>query len=69
MAIETPCQTPDTVFSTHINENVVVCIVNLPFDLNLTEEGAQVLEANIHNMMELVFKPYFDNSLIEELEK
>jgi hypothetical protein len=33
--------------------------VELPMELDLTEEEAKLLESNIHNAMELVLAPYF----------
>lgn len=59
MAIETPCQTPGTTFHTAIDRRGSWTAVELPFDLNLSEDDAKVLEANIHNALELVFAPFF----------
>lgn len=59
MAIPTPCQTPGTIFHTAIDRRGSSTFVELPFDLELTEDAAKVLEANIHNALELVFAPYF----------
>lgn len=59
MAMETPCQTPGSQFHTYVHDNIVEITVNLPMDLNLTEEEAELLEANMHNAMELVLARYF----------
>lgn len=59
MAQKTRCQTPGTMFSTRINSNSVRVGLELPFELNLTEAQAELLEANIHNAMELVLAPFF----------
>lgn len=55
----TRCQTPGAVFHIAISERSVSAIVDLPCALDLTEEGAAILEANIHNAMELALAPYF----------
>lgn len=59
MAIATTCQTPAARFHTCINTRSVSVVVQLPFDLKLSEEAAKLLEANIHNAMELVLLPLF----------
>ena len=59
MAIPTKCQTDGAVFKTYIAEEAMICWVEMPFDLQLSEPEAEELEANIHNAMELVLKPYF----------
>ena len=59
MAIPTKCQTSGADFMISIGETTVICFVEIPFDLELSEEEAVELEANVHNAMELVLKPYF----------
>jgi len=59
MAIKTECQTPGAVFHTKINGRSIELKVDLPKDLLLTEKQAELLEANLHNAMELVLAPYF----------
>ncbi len=67
MATETKCQTSGAVFHLTIKGTEVGCTVTLPFPLNLSEEQAELLEANMYNMMELVLAPYFLNRpLIKE---
>jgi len=59
MAIATPCQTDGAIFATEIKARQIVVGVGLPFDLDLSEVQAEVLEANLHNALELVLAPYF----------
>lgn len=59
MAIKTVCQTPGTVFHTKIESKKISCEVDLPKPIKLTEKQAELLEANIHNAMELVLARYF----------
>ena len=59
MAIKTKCQTEGCIFVTEIKENSINVNIKIPFDLNITKKEAQVLEANIHNVMELVLSKYF----------
>lgn len=58
-AVKTECQTPDAQFNIEINDSKVSVEVELPMELDLTEDEAKLLEANIHNAMELVLAPYF----------
>jgi hypothetical protein len=59
MAIATPCQTSGAVFHTSVADNKVSVQIDIPFNLDLTEQEAALLEANIHNAMELVLAPHF----------
>lgn len=59
MATETSCQTDGVVYHTHISNNQILVNVELHKLLNLTKEQAEVLDANIHNALELVLAPYF----------
>ena len=59
MALATACQTPGAVFGTEISGRTVTFSVTLPFDLELTDEEAALLEANGHNMLELLLSPLF----------
>lgn len=61
MAIATPCQTSGAEFITEIDSDRVRVEVIVPFDLNLTEAEAEVLEINLHNALELVLAPHFKN--------
>ena len=54
MAIETPCQTPDATYSISINHSGIELRVNFGRELKLNESEAILLEANLHNAVELV---------------
>ncbi len=58
-AIKTVCQTSGAEFHTQIEGKQVSVTVDLPIELDITPEEAKVLEANMHNAMELVLAPYF----------
>lgn len=62
MAVETPCQTDGANFTTHITNRGLVVIVDFGRFIELNEEEATVLDANIHNALELVLAPYFKES-------
>lgn len=59
MAIHTQCQTPGALYETSIDIDGVAIGVVLPFKLELSDEEAALLEANLHNAIELVLVPYF----------
>lgn len=59
MAIETECQTPGAVFHTAVQPRHVSVSVDLPFAVDLPEDAAGQLKANLHNAVELVMAPYF----------
>lgn len=62
MAMQTPCQTPGADFSIHISADTIGVLVDLPFEFtNMSEDEAKILEANLHNAVELVLAPYFVN--------
>lgn len=62
MAQETKCQTPGAVYNTAIHDT---CGTTISIDVitakhfDLSEEEAELLEANIHNALELVLAPYY----------
>lgn len=58
-AMETPCQTPDVMFNIHIEEKKISIELDLPNELDLDEDSAKLLEANIHNALEMVLAQYF----------
>ena len=62
MALETECLTSGAFFLTEVNENSVSVKVDLPFTLNVTEEEAELIERLMHNQLELVLRPYFNES-------
>lgn len=59
MAMQTPCQTSGAIFHTEVSERRVSVSVDLPMALELDEAAAELLEANLHNAMELVLARYF----------
>jgi hypothetical protein len=59
MAVRTACQTPGTLFHTAISAREVSVTAELPGSLDLSEGEAVLLEANLHNAVELVLAPYF----------
>lgn len=61
MAIKTVCQTPGAIFHTKIKPKTIECKVDLPYPLDLTEEQAKLLEANLHNILEIALARYFKN--------
>jgi len=60
-AISTKCQTPNAEFKIEISDSKVLVEVGLPIKMDLTEAQAKLLELNIHNAMELVLAPFFNN--------
>ena len=58
-ALKTECQTPEANYNIEISKNSVAVEVELPIDLDLSEDEAKILEVNIHNMMEIVLSKYF----------
>lgn len=62
MAIKTDCQTDGALYYISISDKKVFINVDLPFELNLDEKEAETLDANLHNVVEIVLKPYFDRN-------
>jgi hypothetical protein len=63
MAQKTKCLTPGSQFHTSINKNQVSISVDLPFDIGeiLNDAEGELLENLLHNQVELVLSPYFNN--------
>ena len=61
MANGTKCLTSGAVFKTRISDKELGVTVVMPGDQlkGLNEEEATILEALIHNQLELVLRPYF----------
>ncbi len=59
MAMSTVCQTPGAQFKTHITRKKVVVEVNFGRSIKLGEEEAELLEANLHNVIEAVLAKYY----------
>jgi len=58
-ALETECQTPGAVYDTEIGPKDVKVDVKLPGELDLDEDQAELLEKNLHNVVELALAPHF----------
>lgn len=58
MALSTACQTPGAVYHTNIESDEVSVTVS-GLDLSLPDGEAALLEANLHNAMELVLARYY----------
>jgi hypothetical protein len=59
MAIETKCLTSGAIFHTFIGEREISARVELPFELEISKEEAEILDNLIHNQLELVLRTYF----------
>ena len=59
MAVETGCLTSGAIFHTSIQEKSVSVVVELPFQLEISEKEAEILDILIHNQMEVLLRPYF----------
>lgn len=53
------CKTPDAVYSTTISEDTVKVSVKLPFNLELTKDESEKLEADLHYAIEKVLSSMF----------
>ena len=60
MSLETKCLTPGANFSSYISTNTVGGFIHLPFELELSEDEAEVLDKLIHNQLELILRSYFN---------
>lgn len=58
-ALETPCQTPGVEYNINISENKINIEIDLQTSLNIDENEAEILEANIHNSIEVILSKYF----------
>lgn len=56
---KTKCLTSGAYFSTEINQDRVGISVDMPFDLEIDENEAEILETLLHNAVEIVLRPYF----------
>ena len=59
MAQETKCLTSGGHFHIGIGPKNIQAIVDLPFEIKLSEEEAEILTRLIHNQLELVLRPYW----------
>jgi hypothetical protein len=59
MAVPTECQTPGAWFSVHTTDRALEVTVHFSKSLNLNEKEARLLEANVHNALEMVLAKYY----------
>ena len=59
MANSTKCLTSGAIFHTHIKEDEIVTKITLPFNLDINEDEAEIIETLIHNSLETILRPYF----------
>jgi hypothetical protein len=57
LAVPTPCQTPGAIFHVHVTDGEIAIRVEVP--LSFSEAEAELLDANLHNAIELVLAPFF----------
>ena len=60
VANKTKCLTSDAVYHIHITKEGISAKVDLPFELLIDQAEAEVLEALIHNQLELVLRSYYE---------
>ena len=60
------CKTPGAQFHIGIGPRIVVCKVDIPFDLDLTKPQAISLENKVHDALENVLQEYWQHE--EEFE-
>jgi hypothetical protein len=53
------CLTPDAIYKTHVKNNSISIKVDLPMKLDLTEDQATDLEADLHYAIEKVLSKFF----------
>lgn len=58
MALATRCQAPGVIFHTTITPNQVTVACDLPAPVDLAEADAELLEANLHNLVEIALAPW-----------
>ncbi len=69
MSIKIKCQTEGAIYKTDISDDNISISISLPFQLDISGDEALVLEANIHNMLEIVLSKYFIDKQTNELRK
>jgi hypothetical protein len=58
-AVKTSCQTRGVRYNTNITPGNISINLVLPTPLDLSDEESKLLEANIHNALELVLDKYY----------
>ena len=61
MAIKTRCLTPGANFTTEISDDKVSVEVNFGKKIELTEKEAELIEALLHNQIEIVLSRFYIN--------
>lgn len=62
----TKCLTSGAIFHTSIDPKKVGIKVDMPFDFDIDEEESEILETLLHNAVELVLRPYFNDNKKDE---
>lgn len=58
-AVETSCQTKNVEYTVDIKPKCISIQAVLPSELEIDEEESKILDANLHNAVELVLSKYF----------
>jgi predicted NUDIX family phosphoesterase len=56
------CRTPDTMFHLHTDNNAISYVVVMPDDKVITEELSKKLEDALHNTVEDILSPLFEEA-------
>tara|TARA_B100001093_G_C26647318_1_gene935897 strand:- start:270 stop:1037 length:768 start_codon:yes stop_codon:yes gene_type:complete len=62
----TKCLTSGAMFHTSIEPEKVGIEVDIPFELDIDKKESEILETLLHNVVELVLRPYFSDSKKDE---
>jgi len=62
MAQQTKCLTSGAQFHIGVHRRTIDAMVELPFELKVSEEEAEILMRLIHNQLELVLRPYWEKA-------
>tara|TARA_Y100000296_G_scaffold42485_1_gene48908 strand:+ start:1200 stop:1382 length:183 start_codon:yes stop_codon:yes gene_type:complete len=60
MAQKTKCLISGAQFHIGVHPRTIDALVQLPFELKVSEEEAEILMRLIHNQLELVLRPYWE---------
>ena len=66
MANPTKCLTNGAIYHTRIQSTKVSVSVDIPFNLDITEKEAEILETLLHNQLEIILRPYFKPQVKED---
>lgn len=59
MAEKTACMTPDAIYHSHITPTHLEVKVDFPFELDLSEREAELLDILIHNQLEIALASFW----------